>query len=83
MFNPEYPLPATSYWVPVLLGILGAIPAFFVGRKLAGNVGGLFTAVLVSVHPLFLSRSIGSDNDIWNVVSSVIPYLDDDGSLGC
>ena len=68
IFNPQYPLPATSFLVPVLLGVLGVIPAFFIGRRLAGNVGGVFAAILIGVHPLFLSRSMGSDNDIWNIV---------------
>ena len=68
LFAPNYPLPATSYLVPVIVGILGVIPAFFIGRRLAGNVGGLFAAVIISIHPLLLSRSLGSDNDVWNVV---------------
>lgn len=67
-FNPDYPLPAASFLVPVLLGVLGVIPAFFIGRKLAGNVGGLFAAILSALHPLLLSRSMGSDNDVWNVI---------------
>jgi dolichyl-diphosphooligosaccharide--protein glycosyltransferase len=68
IFNPQFPLPATSYLVPVIVGMLGVIPAFFIGRRLAGNVGGFFAAILISIHPLLLSRSLGSDNDIWNVV---------------
>jgi dolichyl-phosphooligosaccharide-protein glycotransferase len=68
VFNPNYPLAATSFLVPVIIGMLGVIPAFFIGRKFGGNVGGLFAAILISLHPLFLSRSIGSDNDVWNVV---------------
>jgi len=67
-FHPNFPLPATSYLIPVIIGMLGVIPAFFIGRRLAGNVGGLFAAILISLHPLFLSRSMGSDNDIWNIV---------------
>jgi hypothetical protein len=38
------------------------------GARLAGNLGGLFAALLISLQPNFLVRSIGSDNDIWNVV---------------
>lgn len=67
LFNEGYPLPAASYLVPVIIGLLGVIPAFFIGRKLAGNVGGFFAAVLIAINPLVLSRSIGSDNDAWNV----------------
>src|SRR5262249_23643136 len=32
------------------------------------NVGGVCAALLVAVNPLFLERSIGADNDVWNVV---------------
>ncbi len=68
LFNGNYPLPATSFLVPVIVGMLGIIPAFFIGRRLAGNVGGVFTALIIALNPLFLSRSMGSDNDIWNVI---------------
>lgn len=68
IFNPDRPLPATSFLVPVLAGLLGVIPAFFIGRRLGGNVAGLFAAIIISLHPLVLSRSMGSDNDIWNIV---------------
>lgn len=67
IFNPGRPLLATSFLIPVLVGILGIIPAFFIGRKLAGNVGGFFASILASIHPLGLSRSMGSDNDAWNI----------------
>jgi asparagine N-glycosylation enzyme membrane subunit Stt3 len=65
---PEYPLAATAYWIPVLVGVLGVVPAFAIGSRLAGPVGGLVAAVVIGTDPLFLSRSIGSDNDVWNVV---------------
>ena len=52
----------------VLVGALGVLPAFFIGRHLAGNLGGLIAALLISLQPAFLSRSLGSDNDVWNVV---------------
>ncbi len=68
LFNSNYPLPAASFLVPVIVGILGVIPAFFIGRRLAGNIGGVFAAILIAINPLVLSRSMGSDNDIWNVV---------------
>ncbi len=68
LFDPQYPLPAASFLVPVLAGALGVIPAFFIGRRLAGNTGGFVAAVIISLHPLFLSRSMGSDNDVWNIV---------------
>jgi Oligosaccharyl transferase STT3 subunit len=67
-FDSGYPLAASAYWVPVIVGALGAIAAFFAGRLLAGNVAGLIAAIVISVQPVFLARSVGSDNDVWNVV---------------
>ena len=67
-FRPGYPLPASAFLVPVIVGALGAVPAFAIGWRLAGSLGGVAAALLVSLNPLFLARSIGSDNDVWNVV---------------
>jgi hypothetical protein len=67
-FNPGYPLSASSFWIPVLLGALGVLPAFFLGRRVGGDLGGVFAAVIISLDPPFLLRSVGSDNDVWNVV---------------
>jgi hypothetical protein len=66
--DPRFPLSASAFLVPVVVGVLGVIPAFFMGGRLAGNLGGLFAALLISLQSTFLLRSIGSDNDIWNVV---------------
>jgi dolichyl-phosphooligosaccharide-protein glycotransferase len=65
---PDYPLAATAYWVPVLVGVLGVVSAFAIGSRLAGPVAGLAAALVIGTDPLFLRRSIGSDNDVWNVV---------------
>ncbi len=67
-FKPDYPLPASAFLVPVIVGMLGVLPAFGIGWGLAGTAGGLGAALLVSLHPIFLLRSISSDNDVWNVV---------------
>jgi hypothetical protein len=67
-FRPGYPLPATSFWVPAIIGTLGMLPAFGIGSRLGGPVGGFAAATIIGLNPLFLDRSIGSDNDVWNVV---------------
>jgi asparagine N-glycosylation enzyme membrane subunit Stt3 len=67
-FKPGYPLEASSFLVPVIVGLLGVFPAFAIGARLAGPLGGLCAALLVSLNPLFLNRSIGSDDDVWNIV---------------
>jgi dolichyl-diphosphooligosaccharide--protein glycosyltransferase len=67
-FRPAHPLPASAFLVPVVVGVLGVLPAFFIARTLAGPTAGVFAGVLASVHPFVLARTIGSDNDVWNVV---------------
>jgi asparagine N-glycosylation enzyme membrane subunit Stt3 len=67
-FAPEFPLPSTAFWVQVLLGAACALPAFAIGRALAGDVGGFAAAIVVGLNPIFLDRSIGGDNDVWQVL---------------
>jgi hypothetical protein len=66
-FRPGYPLAASSFWVSFLLGILAVLPAYAIGRRFAGEVGGFVSAVMVGLNSTFLVRSAGSDNDVWNV----------------
>jgi asparagine N-glycosylation enzyme membrane subunit Stt3 len=68
LFKPAYPLDASSFLVPVIVGVLGVFPAFAIGARLAGALGGLCAGLLAAVNPLFLARSIGSDDDVWNIV---------------
>jgi hypothetical protein len=67
-FDPRYPLTATAFWIPLIAGVLGVLPAFWIGYRLAGPVAAVGSALLTALHPVLLQRSIGSDNDIWNVV---------------
>ena len=68
LFKPAYPLDASSFLVPVIVGVLGVFPAFAIGARLVGALGGLCAALVAAVNPLFLVRSIGSDDDVWNLV---------------
>lgn len=58
LFRPHYPLPASAFLVPVIVGVLGVLPAFGIGRHLAGPIGGLCAAVLTALSPTLLLRSI-------------------------
>ncbi len=66
-FDPHFPLPATALWMQVIFGVIAVIPAFFLGRRLAGNVGGFTAAIITALHPMHLSRTLGNDNDTWNI----------------
>jgi dolichyl-diphosphooligosaccharide--protein glycosyltransferase len=67
-FKPAFPLEVSSFLVPVIVGALGVVPAFALGVRLGGVLGGLCSALLMALNPLFLARSIGSDDDVWNIV---------------
>ena len=74
LFKPDFPLPASAFLVPVVIGVLGVFPAFFLGRRLGDNLGGVFAVVLSALLPHFLYRSMGSDNDVWNGVLPVFLF---------
>jgi hypothetical protein len=67
-FRPGYPLPATSFWIPVIVATLGTLPSYLLGERFGGPLGGLAAAILVGTNLFVLGRSVGSDDDIWNVV---------------
>jgi len=68
VINPGYPLAASSFLVPVIVGMFGVFPAYALGRRFGGELGGLAAALMSGLNPLFLVRSMGSDDDVWNVV---------------
>jgi len=68
VWSPRQPLPVTASLLPVVVGVAGVVPAFAIGRTLGGPVAGAFAVVLTMLDPLVLGRSIGGDNDVWNVV---------------
>ena len=68
VFRDGVPVSVTAMFVPIILGVLGVIPAFFVGRRLAGDLGGFCASLAIGLSPILLERSLGADNDIWNVV---------------
>ncbi len=57
------------FLIPVIFASLSVIPAFFLGRKVGGNVGGFFAGMIVAVHYVYLARTMGglSDTDVFTV----------------
>src|SRR5262249_60066622 len=51
--RPGWPLPSTAMLVPVIVGALGVLPAFALGRRLAGDAGGLCAAIIRGGPPRF------------------------------
>ena len=44
--RPGWPLPSSAMLVPVIVGALGVLPAFALGRRLAGDAGGVCAAIV-------------------------------------
>ncbi len=51
------------FYVGALVAALSVIPAFFIGRKVGGNVGGFFSALFISINLFFVSRTAGESSD--------------------
>ena len=75
IFNPDITIMQASFYVPLIYGILSAILAFLVGRLIAGNFAGLITSIIISVNPVYLSRTMGSDNDPQNIFYPLLIVL--------
>ncbi|MCX6710098.1 MAG: hypothetical protein NTV63_04080 [Candidatus Woesearchaeota archaeon] len=71
-FNRNMTTMQASFYTPLVFALIGAVAAFFIGKKLAGNTGAVITSVLVSVNPMFITRTIGSDTDVYNVVFPIL-----------
>lgn len=70
LFVPTIRLMTLVYFLPVFLATLSVIPAFFIVRKIAGNIGALVASIIVAVHPAFVGRTIAgfSDTDSYNIL---------------
>jgi dolichyl-phosphooligosaccharide-protein glycotransferase len=68
-FDDKIDLMRAFFFVNMIIATLAVIPAFFIGKRIAGSFGGFFTGVLVAVHPVFLSRTLAgfNDTDAYNV----------------
>ena len=58
------------FLIPVLLIGLSIIPAFFIGKKLGGNLGGFLAGMIVAINYSLLSRTPAgfSDTDPANII---------------
>jgi len=70
--NPTVNLMQASFFLPVVLAVIAAVAAFFIGRKLMNDVAGFFAAMFITLSPLIISRTAGSDTDIWNIVLPLV-----------
>lgn len=70
LFAPNIRLMTVVYFLPVLLAALSVVLAFFLVKKVAGNMGAFVAATIVAVHPAFIGRTIAgfSDTDGYNIL---------------
>jgi dolichyl-diphosphooligosaccharide--protein glycosyltransferase len=66
--NSKITLMDAAFYLPTVIAALGVLAAFFIGRKLMNDVGGFFAAMFFATSPLLVTRTLGSDTDIWNIV---------------
>ncbi|MBI2129430.1 hypothetical protein HYU07_04275 [Candidatus Woesearchaeota archaeon] len=71
-FNKKITLMQTAFYTPFFLSIIAIIAAFFIARRISGDFGGFMAAMIIAIHPFFLSRTFGSDNDVINVVFPLV-----------
>ncbi len=69
IFDPDTTPMNSAAFFPVLFAALSVIPAFFIGRKIAGNIGGFFSSLIIAIHPAFMGRSLWghADTDAYNI----------------
>ncbi|MBU1704378.1 MAG: hypothetical protein KJ922_03360, partial [Nanoarchaeota archaeon] len=73
VFDKSTTILQAAFIIPLLLIALSVIPAFFIGRKIAGNVGGVFAGSLLALNAALLGRTPAgfSDTDAYNIVLPV------------
>ncbi len=69
IFNPKISLMQAATYFPIIFMLLSLIPAFLIGRRFAGNVGGTISATMIAIMPAILGRTNWghADTDTWNV----------------
>ncbi len=69
-FNKDVSFLKVFFYLPVLFSILAVVPAFFIARKLGGNIAGFFSALIVAFHWNLLFKTVAgfSDTDIYSVL---------------
>ncbi|MFC1454946.1 STT3 domain-containing protein [Candidatus Undinarchaeota archaeon] len=65
---PSITLMQTAKLLPALYGSLSVIPAYFIGKKVASEYAGLFSAFLIGTSPAIFGRTLAGFGDTDGVV---------------
>lgn len=71
-FDSNFTLMQAQLMVPTIYGVIIAVIVFIMMLKMYGLLAAMTSSVLISVSPMFLLRSLGSDNDIYNILFPVL-----------
>ncbi len=73
VFNSKITLMQSATYHPIIFSALAVIPVFFIGKLIAGNVGGLFAAIMLAINGAFLGRTTWghADTDTYNILFAV------------
>src|SRR3989338_2423372 len=71
-FAPDFTLMQAQLIVPTIYAAITAMIVFIFALMVHGLLAALVSSILISVSPIFLSRSIGSDSDIYNIFFPVV-----------
>ncbi len=71
-FAPDFTLMQAQLIVPTIYAVITAVIVYILALMVSGLLAALVSSVLLSVSPMFLSRSIGSDSDIYNIFFPVV-----------
>ncbi|PIN75799.1 hypothetical protein COV17_03580 [Candidatus Woesearchaeota archaeon CG10_big_fil_rev_8_21_14_0_10_36_11] len=70
LFSKDTSLMRVIFFIPVIIIGLSLIPAFLIGRKVGGNVGGFFASTIIAINAALLGRTPAgfSDTDAYNIL---------------
>jgi dolichyl-diphosphooligosaccharide--protein glycosyltransferase len=74
VFNPKTTLMESVNYFPIILIILSLIPAFFLGRRLAGKIGGFFSVTMLAILPAIMARTPWghADTDAYSIFFPIL-----------
>lgn len=75
LFDKDMTIMQASFYVPTIYAVLSVILAFMIGKILGGNLAGLVASVFITINQIFLSRTLGSDNDAQNLLYPLLVVL--------
>ena len=69
VFDSKITLMQAAGYFPIIFSILAIIPAFFIGRRLGGAVGGFFSSIFVAISAAFVNRTLWghADTDAYEI----------------